>query len=779
MNVPEDRTGSGVTLNQPAREEGRPRRPARWLLPLMVALVGGALWLFRGEANPDRTNLAGLDTAPLSTTTTLHSLEGDLSAGWISVDLSGSGEVVDILDSRFGLLAVAVDGKHSSLWRSDDGITWELVPDEAGVFSGAEVNALVETESGIAAVGGRIEKEVNPDDFAAEQTRPAVWLSGDGAAWERIPDDQIASPVDRASLDATRVPGSMKDVVVWGEHLVAVGWSTSRQHFGAAWVSNLDGRSWKAGPRGLTGSEEAFTEVNAVSVVERRLVAVGTTQTRPVVWVSSDAMTWSIVKSENALGSRWNERPAQVAAGGVGVVAVGVHRRGIGPYFDPPEETNSIIWLSSDSEEWLRMEPEELGGVMLEDVISVQPWLVAAGCRGDGFTTEPGVWFSTTGAEWLGVDLGTSKPGWGESRVNVIVRRGAGLVAGGTLSGNPQVWLWSSDGPVEIPDTVWARQDSGGWELASDLPDGFPVWSLRAIPNGYMAIGDGRVWISPDGVAWEWLPEQEAGLLWTWGWSYAAPVTIDGVVYLVGPGLWSSQEGLWSSLDGRSWEQLGGGFKGRLDGPRPGRDGELLLIESPEHEGLDAVRLWRSIDGVEWIEVPLPELDWVSDIQVVGDSYVLSGRSQDGPVWWVSTQEGRWDPLEFDVVFDPSGMMVTIGDRLVMPVVVDSVEPATRIRSSVDGLTWEMSDVQISGRPGQIIESGPGLVLMTETGEQEHSSPTFTLWSSVDGLQWAELGPLPTYRETRPQILPGNRTVRIVLQWDDHSSLLEWIPPAG
>jgi hypothetical protein len=90
-----------------------------------------------------------------------------------------------------------------------------------------------------------------------------------------------------------------------------------------------------------------------------------------------------------------------------------------------------------------------------------------------------------------------------------------------------------------------------------------------------------------------------------------------------------------------------------------------------------------------------------------------------------------------------------------------------------------MSEVEIGGWPGQIIESGPGLLLITETGEQGNSWPTFTLWSSVDGLQWAALGPLPTYRDSWPQILPGGQTLRIVLQWDDHSSLWEWIPPAG
>ena len=422
MDMAEDQTGSRVTVMQPARPAGRTRRPARWPLPLIVALVCGALWLLRGEANPDRPDSPALDAVGLSTTTTLQPIEGDLFAGWVSIDLPGSGEVVDMLDSRFGLLAVAVDGERSSLWRSHDGIVWELVPDEAGVFVGAEVNALVETESGIAAVGGRIVEEVNPDDFTTEQTRPAVWLSVDGVDWERIPDDRIAFPVDRTSPDVTPVPGSMSDVVVWEEHLVAVGWSTSREHFGAAWVSDLDGQSWKAAPKGLIGSEKAFTEVNAVSVVEGRLVAVGTTLSRPIVWSSPDAMTWSIAKSESALGSRLHERPAQVAAGGVGVVAIGVHRRLVGPYLDPQEETQSIIWLSSDSEEWLRLEPEELDGVVLEDVMAAQPWLLAAGCRGDGFTTEPGVWFSTTGAEWHGVDLGTSHPGWGESRVNVIAR---------------------------------------------------------------------------------------------------------------------------------------------------------------------------------------------------------------------------------------------------------------------------------------------------------------------------------------------------------------------
>ncbi|MGZ8753657.1 MAG: hypothetical protein ACXW15_00565 [Acidimicrobiia bacterium] len=64
----------------------------------------------------------------------------------MAIDLPGTGEVVEIVDTRFGLMAVGIDDAGTTLWTSSNGITWDQATASDGHLAGAEVNALVETE---------------------------------------------------------------------------------------------------------------------------------------------------------------------------------------------------------------------------------------------------------------------------------------------------------------------------------------------------------------------------------------------------------------------------------------------------------------------------------------------------------------------------------------------------------------------------------------------------------------------------------------------------------
>ncbi|MEE9473177.1 MAG: hypothetical protein V3V82_04265, partial [Acidimicrobiia bacterium] len=74
-----------------------------------------------------------------------------------------------------GLVAVGLDRDNGAVWTSPDGLTWQLVPDPDGVFTGLTVSDL--------AVGGLGYVAVGPHWATAEPTHGAVWTSPDGLSW--------------------------------------------------------------------------------------------------------------------------------------------------------------------------------------------------------------------------------------------------------------------------------------------------------------------------------------------------------------------------------------------------------------------------------------------------------------------------------------------------------------------------------------------------------------------------------------------------------------------
>ena len=784
MVMADEQAESRITVDKPGGRDGSRRGPAGWVLPLIGLLILGVLWSFRGEVTEESDLPADLGAAEPVTTTTMPPLEGDLSIGWVAIDLPGEGAIVEILSSRFGLFAVGTDGHQASVWKSSDGVIWGLVGTENEAFAGAEVNALVETDSGLVAVGAWTDTTAREPEaewvYGRERRRPAVWLSIDGETWERIPDDLIErSAGDRSpTLEARRL-GSMNDVVVWEGRLVAVGWSSSADHLGAAWVADMDGRAWKPATRGLTGSGTAFTEVSSVTVVDQGLVAVGSVLSRPSVWLSQDAMTWS-VPYPNALGTQRHDRPLEVTAGPAGLVAIGPHQQRFSDYVEPPARAYSVIWLSRDGEEWLRLEPEELTGVILGDVIAEDPWLVAVGVHAVDITERPGVWYSATGAEWQAIDLGTEDHQWGDSKVHAIARGGPGLVAGGTLEGKPEVWLWSPHGPVVVTESVWVRPATGRWAFRAALDPGFPTWSIGETPGGYAAAYRGFVRTSLDGLAWETLPIEELGL--PADGRYEAPVIINETAYLV-----NENGSIWSSPGGRFWTLLADGFSGWLEGPRPGRNDELLLLEHPRyHFGEEnQFRIWRSVDGVNWSELPLPAVEFVQDVSSVGDRYILLGASYDGrPSLWASTQDGGWDPVELSAEYVAHEGFAEVNGRLLMAVSDswgwEGQVATTRILTTSDGERWEMSDMEFAGWPTEIGGwDGSRVFMILDTTEPGRSNPKFAMWSSADGMEWTQLGALPAFADSWPRILSTRAALRIVFESEQHSGIWEWVPPAG
>jgi hypothetical protein len=214
-----------------------------------------------------------------------------------------------------GLVAVGNDGAagyeqaNAAVWTSGDGFTWTRVPDDEAVFGGRyrqRMLSVTAVGAGLVAVGS----DGHPiDRYEIELAADAaVWTSPDGLTWSRVPHDEAVFGG----------PGrqQMNSVTVGGPGLVAVGSSEEE----------------KVGPEDAA-DESAFVNHDAA------------------VWTSPDGMTWSRVPHDEAVFGVSNGRGdltevmLSVTVGGPGLVAVG---------FDSADqcEWGAAVWTSPDGLIW-------------------------------------------------------------------------------------------------------------------------------------------------------------------------------------------------------------------------------------------------------------------------------------------------------------------------------------------------------------------------------------------------------------------------------------------
>lgn len=744
-------------------------RPGRWVWLVVAALVFGFLSILRGDVEHRNDSSTPPVSVDISTTTTEPPLTGVLSTGWMAIDLPGRGEVTEIVATADGWQSFIASSEGTAVWRSADGLRWEAVPDPAGVFRGGRVNAAVETEDGLVAVGAWTDPDEQYEFFwgaTAPEIRPAVWQSPDGRSWTRLPAESIEVP------PAEPDRGAMLDVIDFEGRLVAVGWSSSIHHQGMAWVSDDGGDRWRAAAEELDGTRTVYTDVTGVSLSDEGLLAVGTSLNRPFAWVSPDGLLWTVLESGEAWGRSFYHAPARVVAASGGLVAAGTRARPESAYSDPPDAVHPISWISQDGRDWLHIVHEEMEGVRFESLAAVDPWLLAGGSLTEGYLAAPGIWYSATGAEWEQVLLAAPHSAWTDAHVNTLVRGGPGLIAGGTLEGMPEVWVWSPDRTREAPEDLWTRPETGRWMWRSSL--GGCCWEITGTPDGLLAVGDGVVQVSVDGVEWESWAFAEAGL--DAGFWYSSLVWMNGSLYKAGSGVDSF--GVWRSTDnGRTWTLLAetvGGSRELFEGG----EGELIAIEYPPccEEGQDdSPQLLRSSDGATWTDVPLPEVEWITSVSFVGNRYVVAGWLESGPWIWTSAGDGQWEAVYLDTGLDFADRMVAFGGRLFVPGTRWSEDLYSTVLSSDDGLVWQPDGDQFTGYLYGLVKAGPGLAMIEN--EADESQSWVTVWASADGHTWENLRPLPIHVEQWARIVPGTERILVFTEGEGGSHLWEWIPP--
>lgn len=315
-------------------------------------------------------------------------------------------------------------------------------------FEGAGKQAIMDaTVAGdhILAVGHAAPPNANPSDPGDA----AVWMSEDGQRWRVPGSSRIAAPGDQRMIA----------VVTFDDLLVAAGWDGAD---GAVWTSDDGGLTWESVPDTDLGGV-GVQQLRDLVVVGSTLVAVGSTGTQgsedAAVWVSPDGRTW-----ERDDGSVFTGlgRQQMWAAREIGdeVIAVGFTTER-GSY-------DGAVWILDDAG-WSRVDPEQLetpGQQVMLDVAGGSRGLpiVAVGCddlqgRCDTESATDGdaaVWVSASGTEW-GRERSGLLGGVGSQTMRALdVFEGSFVAVGDSTSPNGD-----KDG------TVWTSLDGRTWRRAS------------------------------------------------------------------------------------------------------------------------------------------------------------------------------------------------------------------------------------------------------------------------------------------------------------------------
>ena len=362
------------------------------------------------------------------------------------------------------------------------------------LFADGRMEAVTATENGFVAVG------------SSEEHAP-VWTSPDGVTWSRAPHDEVTF--------AGRIePPNLTDVTALGPTLVAVG-ASGDGNGSAVWTS-VDGISWSR----LAHDDDVSGRLgmNRLTLGGPGLVAVGLvgpySARDAAVWTSVDGSSWSRVPHDGEVfGGLSDEEMLDVAAGGPGLVAVGVDR---------PNHTVwnvAAVWTSVDGLTWSRVAHDE----------------AVFGAR----DTESG---------W-----------WAGSGMTSVAAGGPGLVAVGSVSSPVDEYTDESE---SFDAAVWTSPDGHTW---SRVPHDEAVFGgsrahmadVTAGGPGFVAVGEDEdgaaVWTSVDGLTWSRVPHDPSIF---GGGAMSGVVATEAAVVAVG----QDEHGaaVWRSVDGLTWSRVRG-----------------------------------------------------------------------------------------------------------------------------------------------------------------------------------------------------------------------------
>lgn len=343
-----------------------------------------------------------------------------------------------------GLVTVGWDDRGAAVWTSSDGRTWSQVPGEE--LGPGTINDVTTGGPGLVAVGTTDNELRRIEGEQTDGPHAVVWTSEDGRTWTRLPEDP-------AFRSAGYGPSA---VAAGGPGVVAVG-DNNR-----AWFSS-DGMTWDLAtvppvPEGVyPGDDGRHPQVHLgeIAASSDRLVALGWKMMNnnsevPVMWTSSDGMSWTDVPLDPEVFPRGGTID-EITHGPNGFVAVGSLDR----------RTQPTMWRSADGLRWNQVSSDQ--GAFISRVLlpgrSSAIWSVAASESGyvavgvDGFclvgcrSAEAAIWTSTNGESWVRVSPGdvfrVARPDreTQASHAWQVVAWGSRFVVNGEYDGRDAIWI--------------------------------------------------------------------------------------------------------------------------------------------------------------------------------------------------------------------------------------------------------------------------------------------------------------------------------------------------
>jgi hypothetical protein len=334
----------------------------------------------------------------------------DWTQGTLPEGLTGL-ELHDVVAGGPGFIAVGGgfrDGATTSealILTSTDGVDWQAVGGEQ--TAGGTIRSVV-------SVGGQWYLAVGGQccpDVAAE------WVSTDGLAWQRFPDQ----PAFFSS--------AMFDVTYTSAGFLAVGCQANLECSGGTVWQSADAAEWRSAnpflwlPSAVIATMTGFVAVGGSDIIGGR----------PVAAASADGASWEPAALPEVEGSL-----SGLAFVPDGLVAVGSTRDA-----DTMAATGLVLH-SPDGSVWTAREPDAVSGAMYEDVTVGGEVLLLVGAseQGDG-TTAAAAWWSM-GGEPPTMDMLSADGEDAWARSVAVSADGSTAVVVGTLStpsgAEPGIW---------------------------------------------------------------------------------------------------------------------------------------------------------------------------------------------------------------------------------------------------------------------------------------------------------------------------------------------------
>lgn len=323
-------------------------------------------------------------------------------------------------------------------------------------------------------------------DTAESPAAPVATGTSSGGSTDAPPGGPPAWVVveDRDLLASA---GEMRDVVIGGPGLVAVGGATNGTEGGRAaiWTSP-DGDDWDIVP--LAGVA-ASGRLTSVTTGGPGLVAVGgeCCPDRAAVWISEDGLDWQRVEDQESFDGAVMTSTTSWAGG---LVAVGC--------VVDLECTGTAIWTSSNGTEWSRVTlSREIGAAYLGDITASGAVLVAVGTTERDQPGPPAIFVSLDARAWTRADV-PSIP----MALSSVTAGPEAIVAVGTSFDE------DSGLPVSL---VLTSPDGASWAaVTSDTFARADAEDILVSPDGYLIAGRLRrgdvdiaaTWHSADGRLW-------------------------------------------------------------------------------------------------------------------------------------------------------------------------------------------------------------------------------------------------------------------------------------